>query len=121
MRIFARLSAAFLLFSFFLLASEVRADSIIITTGSVSLSRGGGGPFSFTGQNLAVSGSLYGGNVRPDQCAPCRPNSIINLSSYFVGYSSISSGPATVGGMFYQNLLAHVSFDCESSGEKHMR
>ena len=103
------------LLALFLLPSEARADNVIIDSGSVSFQGLAGATiFSFAGQGLAVSGRTEG-FPHASACFPCRPGDILPLSA-LAGFSSLGSGPATVNGVFYQNLFfdGHFTFGAAS-------
>lgn len=106
MQIFTKLLPAFLLFIFFILPEETRADNLVINSGSVILTGVGDphGPFSFAGRGFAVSGALGEGRVDPAFCSPCAAGSILSLSSYFAGEQSLRPGAATINGVTYNRL-----------------
>lgn len=108
MQISTKLLPSLLLLIIFLLPAEARADNVIITSGSVTLTNAGipHGPFSFAGQGFAVSGVASEGRVEPaSACFPCRAGSTLNLFSYFAGGQSLHSGPATINGVDYVRLF----------------
>jgi hypothetical protein len=107
-RVLSKLFPALLLFAFICLASEARADSVIINDGYVSVPRPGGGPaFSFgnAGQGFAVSNPGFrgdGGSLSP--CFPCRAGQLTSISANFAGEFGLGHGAATIGGINYSQV-----------------
>lgn len=102
MRHLVRLLPALLVFAC-VFSSEVRADTIGITGGSLSATRTST-TFSFAGQGLAASGRGEEGGVLATFCSPCMAGDTVSLNSNFVGGSTLGSGPAIVNGIYYDRL-----------------
>jgi hypothetical protein len=98
----ARLLPALLVFACFF-STEVRADTISVTYGSLSATRSNT-MFSFAGQSLAVSGRGDEGGVLATFCSPCKAGDTVSLNGNFYGGSTLGSGPATVNGTHYDRL-----------------
>lgn len=93
--------AALVLSAFLFLPSAAQAESVSVTSGSMSFDNRAGGRFSLTGQDWSINGGVY---WAPDICFPCRAGDRINISLHRVG-DDIRSGPATVGGVTYGRLF----------------
>ncbi len=96
------------MFALLLLPATARADTIIINNGSLLVTANGGNIFSFGNPTLgfSVSNSPHpgdGGNVQ--RCQPCNGGQMISLNGYFAGESTLTSGPAMVGGISYGQLF----------------
>ncbi|MBA3806232.1 MAG: PEP-CTERM sorting domain-containing protein [Acidobacteria bacterium] len=99
-------SVLLFIFLLFVIPSEARADTVVITGGSWTISGQGVAAYSYglTGNGLAVSGSGSGGNVSAQICNPCHGGQQVSLSSFFGG-TDIGSGSATINGTTYQNVF----------------
>lgn len=104
MRYSARLLPA-LLFFLFLPAPQVRADNVIITSGSFNATPGASinTSFNFQGQGFAAGGGRYDGNVPAALCAPCQAGSTLSLNSLF-NASDLGFGAVTINGTNYSRL-----------------
>lgn len=109
MRFFVKLTPAFLLFALLLLPAIARADTIVINSGALWVNGNSGPLFSFGNmppQSFAVSNTQHpgdGGNVQ--RCQPCTGGQTISLNGYFAAESTLTSGPAVVGGISYNQLF----------------
>jgi hypothetical protein len=84
-----------------LLAGEARADPIVITSGSATISNHEGGRFTLVGGGLVAS---IGMNYGPGECTPCRGGEVVDLTTYNSGLD-LRSGPATIDGVTYNNIV----------------
>jgi hypothetical protein len=92
--------------AFFLLAvaPAVKADPIVVTSGSLTVPGFLRAPqYSFSGQNFSVNGAGSEFGSAPG-CFPCASGGSINLSSLFVG-GSLGTGSLTVNGTTFNNLF----------------
>ncbi len=109
MRVLAKLFPALLLCAFICLASEARADSVIINDGYLSAPGVGRGPtFSFgnSGQGFAVSNvGFHGDGGSLNACFPCRAGQSTSINANFVGEFGLGQGAATVGGVNYAQVF----------------
>lgn len=108
MRFFVKLTPALLLFALFLLPAIARADTIVINSGSLWINGNSGSLFSFgnMARRFAVSNTQHpgdGGNVQ--RCQPCTGGQTISLDGYFAAESALTSGPAVVDGISYNQLF----------------
>ncbi|HEY0322182.1 MAG TPA: DUF4214 domain-containing protein [Pyrinomonadaceae bacterium] len=109
-----KLTWIFLLLSllFLFLPSYVKADTMVITGGSLTITGSGGNPsFSFSGQNFSLSGAGSGGISTP--CNPCTPNSgaaTFSLSKG-MGGDQVHIGSGTINGTQYPKLFYEGSFE----------
>jgi hypothetical protein len=107
-RVLPKLFPAFLLFAFICLASEARADSVIINDGYLSAAGLGRSPtFSFgnRGQGFAVSNVGFrgdGGSL--NSCFPCRAGQSTSINANFVGEFGLGHGAATLGGINFSQV-----------------
>jgi hypothetical protein len=83
-------------------ATDAHADTVVITSGSLTAVRSGGS-FAFAGEGFATSGSLGFGNVPAMGCSPCKVGDSFNLSALFSGFDS-SFRNTTFNGVLYTNL-----------------
>jgi hypothetical protein len=96
------------LFAIFLLPAKAQADTVVVTSGFFSVNASIGSLFSFenTDQGFAVSNTGNpgdGGSVQ--RCGPCTGGQTISLNGQFAGESTLTSGPATIGGIDYGRLF----------------
>lgn len=112
MRLNSRMLPVFLLLALFYFPSQVKADGIVITEGSVTITGIGGSPsFSFSGSNFAISGSGSSGAHIP--CALCSPTSILNPYNLSTGLSGdqVHIGSGVINGVTYPQLFFEGSFN----------
>jgi hypothetical protein len=111
MRTLARALPLLLLFSTLFLASEARADHVVITSGSA----GHGNPirqvfpghgFNFAGDGFSASGGdeKLGGGF-PLSCYPCAPGQTLLTGAEITRFTSGYPGTATYNGTTYTNIL----------------
>ena len=92
------------------LAPSVKADPIVVTGGSLSVTGITGGPhFNLFGENFSVSGGGEQGSAEPQHCFPCGSGNLIGLNGFFAG-SSLGSGHLTIEGMTFNNLVFAGTF-----------
>ncbi len=108
-----RLFTAFpVLFALILFSPAARADELVVTGGSLSVTGGGGPVFSFAGQNLSVSSTSVNdaGVVSARNCEACPLGTVVSLYSLHGGSLSLGSGPAVVNGTPYERLYYEGEF-----------
>jgi hypothetical protein len=91
-----------LLFICLPLASEVRADPILVTGGSASVDANAGGRFTLIGNGFVLQG---GTNWGTNSCPVCRSGETISVGSFNAGLFDIRVGPAIINGVSYDRLL----------------
>jgi len=101
-----------LTFAMALASSVARADPIVITSGSLSVTGSFGAPvYSLTGANFSAVGSGYEFGATGPACLPCAPGDIINTSSNYVGMT-LGRGIVTINGSTgraqYSSSLANL-------------
>jgi hypothetical protein len=111
MRIPARTLPLLLLFAVLCLASEARAEHVVITSGSVShrnpvLEVFPGHSFNFAGAGISASGGdeKLGGTGSSMSCLPCAPGQTFQTSSNITRFTGDYSGSATYNGTTYTNV-----------------
>jgi hypothetical protein len=86
------------------LAPSVRADTVIITSGSFSTSGIFGGAFyTFTGSGFSLTGAGPGGFTPLRNCFPCTSGQTLGASDFVTG-NGLGSGTVTINGVT-QNVL----------------
>jgi hypothetical protein len=108
MRIFAKLSPAFILLALFLIPTTARAESVIINSGYINvpgISRGAVFSFGNPGQGFFASniGSAGDGGSL-SVCSPCRSGQLTSINANFAGEGGLGFGAATAGGIDYSRL-----------------
>ena len=99
-RILIALSALLLL----TLTPSVKADPIVITSGSLTVPGIFRAPqYSFSGQNFSVTGGGGDPGASPN-CAPCVGGNLISMNSLFVGLS-LGSGSVTFDGTTLNSVV----------------
>ena len=95
----------FLLFFFFLTPGAVRAEPVVITTGSLSISGSiiAGPVYSFAGQGFSASGQGDTGFAGPQQCSPCVGGNLLSLNATFAGFS-LGNGTAIINGVVFSDI-----------------
>jgi hypothetical protein len=94
-----KLFSALLFILCFLSMPEARADSVVITGGS--LNQTFNHSFDITGDGFRASGWGYLGH---QPCRTCQAGSVLDLFSEYSGDDSLGAGPATFGGTDYPLL-----------------
>ena len=98
---------AFLLLT---LTSSVKADPIVVTSGSLSVTGISGGPhFSLFGDNFSVIGGGEQGSEQAQSCFPCVSGNVLGLNGFFAG-SSLGGGVITFNGTTFSNLVYAGTF-----------
>lgn len=92
------------------LTPSVKADPIVVTSGSLSVTGISGGPhYSLFGQNFSVNGGGEQGSSQPQSCFPCVSGNLIGLNGFFGG-SSLGGGIVTINGVTFNNLVFAGTF-----------
>ena len=92
------------------LTPSVKADPIVVTSGSLSVTGISGGPhYSLFGENFSVAGGGEQGSSQPQSCFPCVSGNLIGLNGFFGG-SSLGGGTVTIDGMTLTNLVFAGTF-----------
>ena len=98
---------AFLLLT---LTPSVKADPIVVTSGSLSVTGISGGPsFSLFGENFSVTGGGEQGSEQAQSCFPCVSGNLIGVNGFFAG-SSLGGGMITFNGTTFTNLVYTGTF-----------
>jgi hypothetical protein len=93
------------------LAQSVKADPLVVTSGSLSVTGIMGGPsFSLSGENFSIAGGGNLGSAQPQQCFPCESGNLLGLHAFFAG-SSLAAGNMTFEGMTFTNLVFGGTFE----------
>jgi len=111
MRYLVRLCAGMLLYVLILTPSEARADTVVITGGSLTTANALGGGFTLIGEGLALTGAVsWGPGGRT--CSPCVAGQSARIWTFNSGLD-IFGGPATVNGVSYSRLTydGRLEFD----------
>jgi hypothetical protein len=93
---------AFVMFTF---APSVRADPIMITSGSVSLV-GAFGPtvYSLAGQNFSITGGGDGGFSSARNCTPCLSGHTLGVNTVIIG-TGLGTATVTINGTTFPGLF----------------
>ena len=87
------------------LAPSVKADPLVITGGSLSITGIFDGPsYSVFGDNFSITGGGEPGSAQATSCFPCVSGNVIGLNGFFGG-SSLGGGTVTIDGMTLNNLV----------------
>lgn len=90
------------------LTPSVKADPLVITSGSLSVTGLGGGPrYNLFGENFSVSGGGSQGSSAPQRCAACESGNLIGVSGFFAGTSLVSS-TVIIDGMTFSGVSSGV-------------
>ena len=86
-------------------APAVQADPIVITSGTLSVNSSASASYTLNGLNFSVT-SVGGdsGNSPAMGCKPCASGQLVSTSTFLVG-SSLGSGPATINGTSFSQLV----------------
>jgi hypothetical protein len=116
MRIFARTLPLLLLFTVFSLASEARAEHVVITSGVAGhgspLAAFPGHGFNFAGAGFSARGSeekIGGPYLMGCSPSPCASGSTLSLDVSITRFTTSYPGTATYNGTTYTNLLFNGS------------
>jgi hypothetical protein len=97
-------------FVMLVITPSVKADPIVITSGSLTVTGIAGSPtYSISGMNFSVT-SVGGDSGNTPNCLPCLPGQLANVSSFLVG-SSLGHGPATINGVSFPELFYSGTFN----------
>jgi hypothetical protein len=97
------------------LAPSVKADPLVVTSGSLTVTGISGGPsFSLFGENFSIAGGGEQGSAQAQQCFPCVSGNQIGLNGFFAG-SSLGGGTVTFNGTTFTNLVFGGTFVFTSS------
>ena len=82
-----------------------RADPLVVTGGTITVTGILGGPLgSLTGNNFVITGLGGGtGSFTPQQCFPCSPGSTLGITGLFQG-STLGAGSANINGTLFSNI-----------------
>lgn len=84
---------------------SVRADTVVVTSGSVSLQGAFGGiSYSLAGQNFSLSGSGDGGFSSARNCTPCLAGSSLGTFTSVTG-NGLGSGFVIINGTTFTNVI----------------
>lgn len=87
--------------------TPTRADPIVVTSGTITVSGLAGGPhFNLSGNNFTAT-SLGGdtGNFQlQNSCAPCVAGQTLGVGGSFIGSQIGGGGTATINGMSFSGL-----------------
>jgi hypothetical protein len=97
------------------LASSVKADPIVITSGSLSVTGFGGPHFNLFGDNFSVFGGGEPGSTAAAQCFPCLSGNVIGLSGFYAGGSTLGGGVITFNGQTFSNVVYAGVFQFSAS------
>jgi hypothetical protein len=87
------------------LTPSVKADPLVITGGSLSITGIFDGPsYNVFGQNFSISGSGEPGSFQATACFPCVSGNVIGLNAFVAG-SSLGGGTITFEGTTLNNLV----------------
>jgi hypothetical protein len=90
------------------LTPSVKADPIVVTSGSLSVTGISGGPhFSLFGENFSAFGGGEPGSTQATQCFPCVSGNVIGLNGFYAGGATLGfgGGVVTVGFTTFTNLV----------------
>ena len=87
------------------IAPSVKADPIVITSGTLTVTGAipGGPDFTLNGENFSVSGG--GDQGSSPSCFPCLSGDFITVGGFFAG-SSLRAGTVIVDGMMFSGLMS---------------
>lgn len=111
MRMLPRALPLLLLVATLFLASEARAEHVVITSGGLFhrnpvLNAFPGYVFNFAGENLSAGGTdeKLGGSGSLMSCLPCAPGQTFTTSSHITRFSGDYPGSVTYNGASYSNV-----------------
>ena len=101
----SKLIFSFCAFVLLAITPSVRADTFVITSGSVSLvGTFGGISYSLAGPGFSINGGGEGGQTaQARRCIPCLPGTVVSSSVTVTG-SGVGSGSATINGQSFQGI-----------------
>ena len=95
------------------LTPSVKADPIVVTSGSLSVTGISGGPhYSLFGENFFVAGGGEPGSTQAAQCFPCVSGNVIGLNGFYAGGATLGGGGGVVTfeGTTFTNLVFAGTF-----------
>ena len=95
------------------LTPSVKADPIVITGGSLTVTGISGGPhFGLFGENFSIFGGGEPGSTQATQCFPCSPGSVIALNGFYAGGATLGFGGGVIifEGTTFTNLVYAGTF-----------
>jgi hypothetical protein len=88
------------------LTPSVKADPLVVTSGSLSITGIFDGPsYSLFGENFSISGGGEPGSAQPTSCFPCVSGNLLGVGGFFAG-SSLGGGTVTIDGMTFSGVFA---------------
>jgi hypothetical protein len=92
-------------FAMLAITPSVRADTVVITSGSAILPGAFGGiSYSFAGPNISITGGAQFARNSARNCIPCLGGTFLGGSSTITG-NSLGSGFVTINGQTFVNVL----------------
>lgn len=93
------------------LTPSVRADPIVVTSGSLTVTGISGGPqFGLFGENFSITGGGEQGSAQVQQCFPCLSGGQIGVNAFFAGGSTLGGGAVTINGTTFTNVVYAGTF-----------
>jgi hypothetical protein len=87
------------------LAPSVKADPLVVTSGSLSIEGIFDGPsFSVSGENFSIIGGGEPGSAQPTSCFPCETGSLLGVNAFIAG-SSLGGGTVTIDGTTFAGVV----------------
>ena len=101
------------------LAPSVKADPLVVTSGSFS-STGiifSTQQFTLSGENFSASGSGQLGSTQAQSCFPCVSGNVISVNGFFASsfLSNLGGGSFVVNGMTFNNVIFGGTFQFTGS------
>jgi|SRR5688572_19360066 len=97
------------------LTPSVKADPLVVTSGSLSITGTFDGPsYSLFGENFSISGGGQPGSAGPTSCFPCVSSNLLGVNSFFAG-SSLGGGTVTIDGMTFAGVIFAGTFQFTGS------
>jgi hypothetical protein len=101
-------------FVLLVITPSVHADTIVITSGSLTVTGLSGSPhYTISGNNFSIT-SIGGDSGSTPNCFPCLPGQTVSASSFLVG-STLGHGPATINGVSFAELFYGGTFSFGAS------
>lgn len=101
----SKIIVTFCAFVILAITPSVRADTVVITSGSVTLQGAfGGTSYSLAGQNFFISGGGEGGFSSARNCTPCLAGSSLGTFTIVTG-NGLGSGFVTINGTTFTNVI----------------
>ena len=96
------------------LTPSVKADPLVVTSGSLSSTGiiNPGQQFTLSGENFSASGSGQLGSTQAQACFPCASGNLISVNGFFAGssISNLGSGNFIIGGTTFNNVIFGGTF-----------